>query len=68
MKKSFLGFGFFFHFNSYFFLIILPATSAPFQNKAGESKLWDLKRLGLTFYCNSHLSQENSSETSVIGE
>lgn len=45
-----------------------PSSPTPSQRRAGESKLWELKRLGLTFYCNSHLSQGNSLETPVIDE
>lgn len=67
MKRFFPGFGLFLTFFTPLFLVIPPATPASSQNKAGDSKLWDPKRLGHSFYCNSHLSQVNSLETSVIG-
>ena len=45
-----------------------PAARAPSQSRSAESELGELERLGLTFYCNSHLSQGNSLETPVIGK
>ena len=45
-----------------------PAARAPSQSRSAESEPGELERLGLTFYCSSHLSQGNSLETPVIGE
>lgn len=67
MKRFFPRFGVFLTFFTPLFLIIPPAIPARSQNKAGERKLWDPKKLGHPFCCNSHLSQANSLETSVIG-